>query len=258
MIIYRIFRSAEMGLFTLRRVVPSSYKNILYLKPKLNFSFSSQFSNLKQENKKVTKSTQLIFFQHRYYTRSTELNTKNRTTLYYLSAFTILVGGCTYASVLLYRLYCQTTGKGGQAVVDEAGEKIAEMKPIKKRNITVNFNADTNSTMMWNFKPQQPYIKVSPGETALAFYTAINPTDKPITGVATYNVLPFEAGKYFNKIQCFCFEEQQLNPHEEVDMPVFFYLDPEYAEDPRLETVDDIILSYTFFEAKQGMQLPRP
>ncbi|GFT48078.1 cytochrome c oxidase assembly protein COX11, mitochondrial [Nephila pilipes] len=171
---------------------------------------------------------------------------------------TILVGGSTYLSVLLYRLYCQSTGKGGQAIVEEAGEKVASMKAIKDRLITVNFNADVNSTMRWNFKPQQPYIKVSPGETALAFYTATNPTNIPVIGVATYNVLPFEAGKYFNKIQCFCFEEQQLNPHEEVDMPVFFYLDPEYAEDPRLEYVNDIVLSYTFFEAKEGMQLPRP
>lgn len=187
-----------------------------------------------------------------------EQNVKNKTSLYYLSAFTILVGGCTYLSVLLYRLYCQTTGKGGQAVLEEAGEKIASMQAIKNRRITVNFNADINSSMMWNFKPQQPYITVSPGETALAFYTALNPTNKAITGVATYNVLPFEAGKYFNKIQCFCFEEQQLNPHEEVDMPVFFYLDPEFAEDPYLEKIHDIVLSYTFFEAKEGMQLPRP
>ncbi|GBN01631.1 Cytochrome c oxidase assembly protein COX11, mitochondrial [Araneus ventricosus] len=169
-----------------------------------------------------------------------------------------MVAGSTYLSVLLYRLYCQTTGKGGQAVLEEAGEKIASMKSIKNRLITVNFNADLNSKMRWNFKPQQPYVRVSPGETALAFYTARNPTSASVTGVATYNVLPFEAGRYFNKIQCFCFEEQQLNPDEEVDLPVFFYLDPEYAEDPRLENVNDIVLSYTFFEAKEGMQLPRP
>lgn len=186
------------------------------------------------------------------------LKIRNKNSFYYLSAFTLLVGGFTYMSVLLYRIYCQSTGKGGQAVIDEAGEKIASMKSIKNREIIVNFNADINSSMTWNFKPQQHYIKVVPGETALAFYTARNPTDRPVIGVATYNVLPFEAGKYFNKIQCFCFEEQQLNPDEEVDMPVFFYLDPEYAEDPFLENINDIVLSYTFFEAKEGMQLPMP
>ncbi|KAF8776916.1 Cytochrome c oxidase assembly protein COX11 like protein [Argiope bruennichi] len=200
-----------------------------------------------------------IFTQRCYFhPPNTDQNVRNRNTLYYLTALVIMVAGSTYLSVLLYRLYCQTTGKGGQAVLEEAGEKIASMQSIKNRLITVNFNADVNSTMRWNFKPQQPYIRVSPGETALAFYTARNPTSVPVTGVATYNVLPFEAGRYFNKIQCFCFEEQQLNPDEEVDMPVFFYLDPEYAEDPRLENVNDIVLSYTFFEAKEGIQLPRP
>lgn len=102
------------------------------------------------------------------------------------------------------------------------------------------------------------YFQVAPGETALAFYTAKNPTDLPVTGISTYNVIPFEAGAYFNKIQCFCFEEQQLNPHEEVDMPVFFYIDPEIVADPKMEFVDTITLSYTFFESKDGFNLPLP
>ena len=87
---------------------------------------------------------------------------------------------------------------------------------------------------------------------------ARNPTDKPIDGISTYNVIPFEAGVYFNKIQCFCFEEQRLNPHEEVDMPVFFYIDPEFDEDPATMSYDKITLSYTFFESKPGLQLPMP
>lgn len=78
------------------------------------------------------------------------------------------------------------------------------------------FNADTSAAMRWQFRPHQKEIKLVPGETALAFYTARNPTDKPVTGIATYNVIPFEAGLYFNKIQCFCFEEQRLNPREQV------------------------------------------
>lgn len=89
-------------------------------------------------------------------------------------------------------------------------------------------------------------------------FQAKNPTEKPIDGISTYNVIPFEAGQYFNKIQCFCFEEQRLNPNEEVDMPVFFYIDPEYLEDPFLENVNEIHLSYTFFESKPGLQLPTP
>lgn len=132
------------------------------------------------------------------------------------------------------------------------------MNKIEDRIIKIQFNADIGASMRWNFKPQQHEIKVAPGETALAFYTAKNPTDSPVIGISTYNVVPFEAGQYFNKIQCFCFEEQQLNPHEEVDMPVFFYIDPEFANDPKMELVDTIMLSYTFFEAKEGIKLPIP
>ncbi|GLV34655.1 Cytochrome c oxidase copper chaperone COX11 [Carabus blaptoides fortunei] len=132
------------------------------------------------------------------------------------------------------------------------------MTAIKSKELTIRFNADIGASMRWNFKPQQSEIKVLPGETALAFYTAKNPADTPVTGISTYNVIPFEAGQYFNKIQCFCFEEQLLNPHEQVDMPVFFYIDPEFVEDPKMEFVNTITLSYTFFEAKEGLNLPVP
>lgn len=90
------------------------------------------------------------------------------------------------------------------------------MSPVQSRKIKIRFNADVASSMQWNFQPQQKEITVIPGETALAFYTARNPTDQQIIGISTYNVLPFEVGQYFNKIQCFCFEEQMLNPHEQV------------------------------------------
>lgn len=92
------------------------------------------------------------------------------------------------------------------------------MEKIKDRVLKIRFNADIGASMRWNFRPQQYEIRIVPGETALAFYTAKNPTDLPVTGISTYNVIPFEAGAYFNKIQCFCFEEQQLNPHEEVGL----------------------------------------
>ncbi|XP_077527417.1 cytochrome c oxidase copper chaperone COX11 [Haemaphysalis longicornis] len=183
---------------------------------------------------------------------------KNRTVLMYVTSMAVLVGGLSYAAVPLYRMYCQSTGRGGQAFATEAGEKIEKMDKVRHRQIRVTFSADTGSGLRWNFRPRQPDVLVAPGETVLAFYTARNPGDKPIDGIATYNILPFEAGKYFNKIQCFCFEEQRLNPHEEVDMPVFFYIDPEYAADPLLENCNDITLSYTFFEAKEGLQLPLP
>ncbi|XP_068247600.1 cytochrome c oxidase assembly protein COX11, mitochondrial isoform X2 [Palaemon carinicauda] len=102
------------------------------------------------------------------------------------------------------------------------------------------------------------FCQVLPGETALAFYTACNPTERPVIGVSTYNVIPFDAGQYFNKIQCFCFEEQLLNPHEVVHMPVFFYIDPEFVDDPKMENVNQLTLSYTFFEAREGVPIPIP
>ncbi|XP_037869845.1 cytochrome c oxidase assembly protein COX11, mitochondrial isoform X2 [Bombyx mori] len=183
---------------------------------------------------------------------------KIRSTLNYMIALGIMTVGLSYAAVPLYRIFCQAYSYGGTTGQIEANKAVSNMKAIKDRPIKVRFNADTASSMQWNFKPQQPDITVLPGETALAFYTAVNPTDKAVTGISTYNVIPFEAGQYFNKIQCFCFEEQQLNPHEQVDMPVFFYIDPEYIEDPKMEFIDEIVLSYTFFEAKEGMKLPVP
>lgn len=176
----------------------------------------------------------------------------------YCCAGGILVLGLTYAAVPLYRVFCQSFSYGGTVSVNHDTAKVSTMTPVKDRILTIKFNADTAATMQWNFKPQQNSIKVLPGETALAFYTAKNPLDTPVIGVSTYNVVPYEVGQYFNKIQCFCFEEQQLNPHEEIDMPVFFYIDPDFAEDPRMENVNEITLSYTFFEAKEGIKLPIP
>jgi len=185
---------------------------------------------------------------------------RNQTTLFYILGLAVLTVGMSYAAVPLYRMFCQASGYGGTTQThsgsDDNGDKLVGLKPNKERRIIVKFQADTAAAMQWNFRPQQTEVTLYAGETALAFYTAKNPTEKPIDGISTYNVIPFEAGQYFNKIQCFCFEEQRLNPGEEVDMPVFFYIDPEFLEDPFLENVDEIHLSYTFFESKPGLQLP--
>ncbi|XP_050301757.1 cytochrome c oxidase assembly protein COX11, mitochondrial [Anthonomus grandis grandis] len=181
-----------------------------------------------------------------------------RSTLYYVTAAGIVTVGMSYAAVPLYRMFCQAYSYGGTTQQGHDSDKVESMQVDTSRPIKVKFNADRSANMRWNFKPQQNDITVYPGETALAFYTAVNPTDKPVIGISTYNVIPFEAGKYFNKIQCFCFEEQMLNPHEQVDMPVFFYIDPEFNEDPYLEDVGEITLSYTFFEAKEGFKIPIP
>ncbi|CAB4013174.1 Cytochrome c oxidase assembly COX11, mitochondrial, partial [Paramuricea clavata] len=126
---------------------------------------------------------------------------RNRTTAIYTVALVVVVLGASYAAVPLYRIFCQASGLGGTVQQADAGEKIKNMTTRKERLLTIRFNADKSATMQWSFKPQQSEVKVYPGETALAFYTAKNPTDVPITGISTYNVIPFEAGQYFNKIQ---------------------------------------------------------
>jgi cytochrome c oxidase assembly protein subunit 11 len=176
----------------------------------------------------------------------------------YLIAFTVGMVGITYAAVPLYRMFCQATGYGGTVVEGKTVEdKIrarqenpdaATEEAAAARELTVTFNADVNDGMPWRFLPSQRAVKIRPGQSTLAFFTAENTSSKVITGVSTYNVTPQQAGTYFNKIQCFCFEEQKLRPGEKIDMPVFFYVDPEFATDPRMKRVNHLTLSYTFFK----------
>ncbi|KAI6194832.1 Cytochrome c oxidase assembly protein COX11, mitochondrial [Aphelenchoides besseyi] len=182
----------------------------------------------------------------------------NRDTMFYVVSIGVIAIGLTFAAIPAYRMFCEATSFGGLTQVAKDFDKIEKMEKVKGRLIRVQFNADVPSSMRWNFKPLQHEIYVHPGETALAFFSAKNPTDKPIVGISSYNLTPFNAAYYFNKIQCFCFEEQILNPGEEVELPVFFYIDPDYANDPSLENLDSILLSYTFFEAKSGLQIPSP
>lgn len=162
--------------------------------------------------------SQLVLNQIRNSSNQSPKNPRNvriRSTLYYAAGLTVMTVGLSYAAVPLYRMFCAAYSYGGTTGTHD-GSKVGAMERVAERIINIKFNADIGASMRWNFKPQQYEIKVVPGETALAFYQATNPTDQPVIGISTYNVIPFEAGAYFNKIQCFCFEEQQLNPHEEV------------------------------------------
>ncbi|KAH8202006.1 hypothetical protein TruAng_003849 [Truncatella angustata] len=153
---------------------------------------------------------------------------------------------------------CQTTGWGGQPVRapghGPGGDEVdasTRLVPVEgAKRIRVTFNASVSDILPWKFTPQQREVRVLPGETALAFYTATNTSDKDIIGVATYSVTPAQTAPYFSKIQCFCFEEQRLNAGETVDMPVFFYLDPDLLNDLNMKGVETVTLSYTFFKAK--------
>ncbi|AXO13522.1 cytochrome c oxidase assembly protein [Thalassospira indica] len=157
--------------------------------------------------------------------------------------------GLSYASVPLYELFCQVTGFGGTPQVGkDTGVEVSE------KTIKVRFNADVNSGLPWQFKPEQREITVRLGEDNLAYYMAENMSVKPITGQAVYNVTPLKAGQYFSKIACFCFDEQTLQPGERVDMPVSFYVDPAIAEDINTQDVKTITLSYTFFKSEASFE----
>jgi cytochrome c oxidase assembly protein subunit 11 len=147
-------------------------------------------------------------------------------------------------------------GWGGQPVRSkthtgpsaEDPESLAHVTPIKTSpRIRITFSSSVSSILPWSFTPQQRDVRIRPGETALAFYTATNKGPEDIIGVATYSVTPPQVAPYFSKIQCFCFEEQRLNAGESVDMPVFFYIDPEFVNDPAMRKIETVTLHYTFF-----------
>ncbi|KAL5810091.1 hypothetical protein ACOSQ4_026659 [Xanthoceras sorbifolium] len=188
----------------------------------------------------------------RSYASQASMQQKSQKMLWYLTALVFAMVGCTYAAVPLYRRFCQATGYGGtvqrRETVEEKIARHSKDGTVASREIVVQFNADVADGMPWKFVPTQREVRVKPGESALAFYTAENRSQTPITGVSTYNVTPMKAALYFNKIQCFCFEEQRLLPGEQIDMPVFFYIDPEFETDPRMDGINNLILSYTFFK----------
>lgn len=184
---------------------------------------------------------------------------KNRTTMYYTLSVILGTVAFSYGSVPMYKMICQTTGWGGQPIraPDHGGSSDGTFDPASRvipvtdaRRIRVTFSASVSDILPWKFVPQQREVRVLPGETALAFYTATNRSDSDIIGVATYSVTPAQVAPYFSKIQCFCFEEQRLNAGETVDMPVFFYLDPDLLNDLNMRGINEVTLSYTFFKAK--------
>ena len=154
--------------------------------------------------------------------------------------------GLGYASVPLYRVFCQATGFGGTTQkADNAPGAV-----LSGRRVSVRFDANHVPSLPWEFAPEKTNEPVILGEREIAFFTAKNLSDKPITGRATFNVTPSQAGKYFNKIQCFCFTQQTLKPGETVEMPVTFFVDPDIDKDTDLKTDSTITLSYTFYASK--------
>lgn len=152
----------------------------------------------------------------------------------------------SFAAVPLYGVFCRVTGYGGTTQVSTIAPGSAAVLP---RTVTVRFDSGVSKGMPWDFRPEQRSVTAHLGEQALISYHAENRSDRPVTGIAIYNVTPLKVGIYFHKIQCFCFGEQTLAPHQSVSMPVLFYVDPAMDSDPNMEDVKTITLSYTFFEA---------
>jgi len=158
--------------------------------------------------------------------------------------------GLGYASVPLYRLFCQVTGFGGTTMIASESQAARAAAAATGQKISIRFDGTSAMGMPWTFRPTQATDTVTIGERDIATYVARNDSDQTITGMATFNVEPEQAGKYFNKVQCFCFTEQTLLPGQEVTMPVLYFVDPAMLDDPNMKGVEQITLSYTFHRAE--------
>ncbi|MBV1862938.1 MAG: cytochrome c oxidase assembly protein [Rhodobacteraceae bacterium] len=167
---------------------------------------------------------------------------KNKRTLVRLATLAVFMLMMSFAAVPAYNLFCRVTGFGGTPLVSSEGSDV-----ILDRTVKIRFDASLAREMPWQFQPVVREMDIRIGETGLAFYEAYNPTDQAVAGSASYNVFPYDAGGYFTKIDCFCFEMQVLQPGERVQMPVTFYVDPEMVNDPDAKHIKSITLSYTFY-----------
>ena len=155
--------------------------------------------------------------------------------------------GLVAAAPTLYNTFCRVTGWGGTTQRAEAGAL-----EVLDREITVRFDASTAKGLPWSFRPEQVSQTLHVGETGLAYYEATNKADHPVIGTATFNVQPAKAGLYFMKVECFCFTAQVLRPGETMSMPVTYFIDPEIADEERLDEVREITLSYTFYRDERA------
>jgi cytochrome c oxidase assembly protein subunit 11 len=154
------------------------------------------------------------------------------------------MAGLSFAAVPLYRVFCAATGYGGTPQIGPGASP-----GVAAGSMVVRFNADTNPALPWRFRPEQLEVQVQLGAEQVAFYAARNLAEVPVTGVATYNVTPEKVGRYFHKTACFCFNEQMLQPGQDMQFPLSFWVDPAIATDPETADVHTITLSYTFFRA---------
>ena len=168
---------------------------------------------------------------------------KKKKTIFYLVFLVLFMTSASFLSVPFYNWFCKVTGYGGATNVAQKESDI-----ISDKVISVRFDASLEKGLEWEVKPVQRNMTLNLGETGLAFYEAYNPTDKPIAAQASFNVVPFSVGNFFNKIECFCFTEQILQPGEKIKMPVSFYVDPDLINNLESKNVTSVTLSYTFYK----------
>src|SRR5512144_2848060 len=179
---------------------------------------------------------------------SNDTDPKRRHSILALSLVGLVAGmvGLSFASVPLYRMFCQVTGYGGtpQRAEKAPGE-------VLDRTVTIRFDGNVDHSLPWTFAPVQQTMDVKIGETALAFFKASNNSAVPVSGRAIFNVSPELAGRYFTKIECFCFKQQTLAAGQTVEMPVTFFVDPKIVEDEDTKDISEITLSYTFYRSDE-------
>ena len=188
---------------------------------------------------------------------SAPLENRNRRTAAIMAIVAAAMLALGFAAVPLYRIFCQVTGFAGttqRASDADAATAAAMARSAGGKMISIRFDANTAPELPWQFKPLQVTDNVAVGQRDMAIFTAKNLSDAPITGNASFNVEPEQAGRYFNKIQCFCFTQQTLQPGQEVRMPVVYYVDPAALDDPNMDGVEQITLSYTFHKAIEQPQ----
>lgn len=175
------------------------------------------------------------------------LSGKNRRSATMAALMGLGMLGLGFAAVPLYEVFCRVTGYGG--TTQRVGEAQAATVKSTTRVMSIRFDSNVNSALPWSFKPEQAVDHVTVGARDMAIFLATNNSDQPVMGTATFNVTPLLAGQYFNKIQCFCFNEQLLEPGQTVRMPVLYYVDPAILDDPETRDIKEITLSYTFYRA---------
>lgn len=173
---------------------------------------------------------------------------RNRRTLVAMAGVGLAMLGLGFASVPLYRIFCEQTGFGGTTQRAAADVKL---QPALGHMMSIRFDSNVQPGMPWKFYPEHPTDTVTVGARDMAIFIAKNMSDKPVTGTASFNVTPTQAGAYFTKIQCFCFTQQTLQPGEQVRMPVIYYVDPKILNDPDNRDTQEITLSYTFYPVEQ-------